>query len=109
MSCWRLNGVGGSDDCSTSSETNDGIRVPYTASMSVNDSDTADCSESWLNIESVGDSAAEGWFNKSRERGGEVGNVAYEPTSRTESGVNSVEMGGGEKYLVVRGSWSWPV
>ena len=52
-----MNGVGGADDCSTSRETNDGTRAPYAASMSVNDSDTADWSDSWLNIESVGECA----------------------------------------------------
>jgi Ras family protein T1 len=40
-------------------------------------------------------------FLSKRFRGGEVGDVGYEPTSRTMSAVNSVEMGGGEKYLVV--------
>lgn len=49
--------MGGADECSTSSETNDGTRAPYAASMSVNDSDTADWSDSWLNTESVGELA----------------------------------------------------
>jgi GTPase SAR1 family protein len=40
-------------------------------------------------------------FLSKRFRGGELGDVGYEPTSRTMSAVNSVEMGGGEKYLVV--------
>lgn len=41
-------------------------------------------------------------FLSKRFRGGELGDVAYEPTSRTMSVVNSVEMGGGEKYLVLQ-------
>jgi Ras family protein T1 len=40
-------------------------------------------------------------FLSKRFRGGELGDVAYEPTSRTMSVVNSVEMSGSEKYLVV--------
>ena len=40
-------------------------------------------------------------FLSKRFRGGEFGDVGYEPTSRTMNVVNSVEMGGGEKYLVV--------
>lgn len=43
-------------------------------------------------------------FLSKRFRGGELGDVGYEPTSRTMSAVNSVEMGGGEKYLVVSSS-----
>jgi Ras family protein T1 len=35
---------------------------------------------------------------------GGAGYGGYEPTSKTVSVVNSVEMGGGEKYLVVSGS-----
>ena len=82
-----FNGVGGSDDRSMSSEMNDGMRAPYAASMSVNDSDAADCSESWLNIESVGDSAAEGSLGESGEMGdagleGRGGMVSSVPSGR---------------------------
>ena len=47
-------------------------------------------------------------FLSKRFRGGEQGDVGYEPTSRTMSAVNSVEMGGGEKYLVVSKLWGSP-
>ena len=73
-----MNGVGGSDDCSTSSETNDGTRAPYAASISVNDSDTALCSESWLNIESVGDVGDSG-------TAGERGVVGVDAIARSPS------------------------
>lgn len=50
-----MNGVGGSDVWSTCSDTKDGTRAPYAASMSLNDSDTADCSDRLLKTESVGE------------------------------------------------------
>lgn len=38
---------------------------------------------------------------------GSAGYGGYEPTSKVVSVVNSVEMGGGEKYLVVSSVWGY--